>query len=85
MAAPLSDCTIEEQRTLVQFLGAEGAKSAEIHSWMLAQYGACTTNQQKIYEWIKHFKEGRTSVTDESLPGRPSTSRMDQHIQRVAA
>jgi transposase len=35
--------------------------------------------------WIEHFKEGRTSVTDESRPGRSSTSRMDQHIQWVDA
>jgi transposase len=40
-------------------------------------------HQRNIYEWIERFKEGRTSVTDESRPGRPSTSRTDQHIQRV--
>jgi hypothetical protein len=60
MAAQLSDCTIEEQRA------AEGVKSAEIHRRMLAQYGARTMHQRKIYEWIKLFKEGRTSITDES-------------------
>jgi hypothetical protein len=66
MAAPLSDCTIEEQHTVVRFLWAEGVKSAEIHCRMLAQYGARTMHQQKIYEWIERFKEGRTSVMDES-------------------
>jgi hypothetical protein len=45
MAAPLSDCTINEQRTVVCFLWAEGVKSAEIHRQMLAQYGACTMHQ----------------------------------------
>jgi transposase len=85
MAAPLGDCTIEEQRAVVRFLWAEGVKSVEIHRQMLAQYGACTMHQQKIYEWIERLKEGRTSVTDESRPGRPLTSRADQHIQRVDA
>jgi transposase len=85
MAAPLSDYTIEEQRAVVLFLWAVVVKSAEIHRRMLAQYGARTMHQQKIYEWIEHFKEGRTSVTDESRPGRPSKSRTDQHIQRVDA
>jgi transposase len=85
MAAPLSDCTIEEQRPVVRFLWAEGAKSVEIHRRMLAQYGARTMHQRKIYEWIERFKKGRTSVTDESRPGRPSTSRTDQHIQRLDA
>jgi transposase len=83
MATPLSDCTIKEQHTIVHFLWVEEVKSAEIHRQMLAQYGAHIMHQQKIYEWIERFMEGRTSVTDESRPGRPSTSRMDQHIQRA--
>jgi hypothetical protein len=66
MAAPLSDCTIEEQCTVVHFLWAERVKCAEIHHQMLAQYGALTMHQQKVYEWIEHIKEGRISVTDES-------------------
>jgi hypothetical protein len=85
MATPLSDCTIEEQRAVVRFLWAEGVKSAEIHRQMLAQNGACTMHQPKIYECTERFKEGRTSVTDESRPGRPLTSCMDLHIRRVDA
>jgi len=36
MDAPLQDCTIEE-RGVVRFLWAEGAKPVEIHRLMLAQ------------------------------------------------
>jgi hypothetical protein len=50
MVAPLSDCTIEEQRAVVRFLWAEGVKSTEIHRQMLAQYGGRTMHQRKIYE-----------------------------------
>jgi transposase len=71
MAAPLSDCAIEEQRVVVRFLRTEGVKSTEIDRRMLAEYGARTMHQRNIYEWIERFKEGRTSVTDESRPGRP--------------
>jgi hypothetical protein len=85
MAAPLSDCTIEKQRAVVRFLWAEEFISAEIHRRMLAQYGARTMHQRKLYERKERFKEGRTSVTVERRPGRPSTSRTDQHIQRVDA
>jgi hypothetical protein len=85
MAAPLSDCPIKEQCTVVRFLWAEGVTSVEIHHRMLAHYGACTMHQWKIYEWIERSKEGRTSVTDESRPGCTSTSCTDQHIQRVDA
>jgi hypothetical protein len=42
-------------------------------------------HQQKVYEWIERFQGGRTSVTDDSQPGCPSTSHADQHIQRVDA
>jgi hypothetical protein len=56
MANPLSDCTIEEQRAIMRFLWAEGVKSVEIYSRMLAQYGARSMHQRKIYEWIEHFK-----------------------------
>jgi hypothetical protein len=66
MAAPLSDCTIEEQRTVVRFLWTEGVTSEDIYCQMLARHGAHTMHQRKIYEWIERFKEGRTSVMDES-------------------
>jgi hypothetical protein len=57
MAAPLGDCTIEEQRAVVRFLWAEGVKSADIHRRMLAQYGTRTMHQRNIYEWTERFKE----------------------------
>jgi len=37
MHTPLQDCTIEEQRGVVRFLWAEGAKPVEIHRRTLAQ------------------------------------------------
>jgi len=71
----LQDCTIEEQRGVVQFLWAEGLKPVEIHRRMLAQYGQSTMRQRKVYEWVERFQSGRTRVTDEGRSGRPSTSR----------
>jgi len=44
MDAPLQDYTIEE-RGIVRFLWAEGAKPVEIHCHMLAQYGQSTSSQ----------------------------------------
>jgi len=79
MDAPLQDCTIEEQRGVVQFLWAEGAKPVEIHRRMLAQYGQSTMSQRKVYEWVESFKSGRTRVTAEGRSGRPSTSRTQDH------
>ena len=75
MDARLQDCTIEEQRGVVRFVCAERVKPVEIHRHMLAQYGQSTVSQRKVYEWVERFKSRRTRVTDESLSGRPSTSR----------
>jgi len=79
MDAPLQDCTIEEQRGVVQFLWAEGAKPVEIHRHMLAQYGQSTMSQRQVYEWVERFKSGRKRVTDEERSGRPSTSGTQDH------
>ena len=34
------------------------------------------------YEWFKHFKEGRTSVSEDPRPGQPSTSTDNCHVVR---
>jgi transposase len=75
MEAPLSICTKEEMREVIRFLFAEGVKPVEIIRRMQAQYGDNFLSRSKIYEWIDHFKKGRTSVCDEERSGRPSTSR----------
>jgi len=75
MDAPLEDCTIEEQRGVVRFLWAEGAKPVEIHRRLLDQYGQSIMSQRKVYEWVEGLKSSRTRVTDEGRSGRPSTSR----------
>ena len=75
MDVPLQDYTIEEQRGVVRFLWAEGAKPVEIHRRMLAQDGQSTMGQRKVYVLVERFKSVRTRVTDEGRSGRPSTSR----------
>ena len=76
---PLQYCAIEEQRGVVRFLWAEGAKPVEIQRRMLARYGQSTMSQRKAYEWVERFKSSRTRVTDEGRSGRPSTSCTQDH------
>jgi transposase len=73
MEAPVSICTKEEMRGVIRFLFAEGVKPMEIIRRMQAQYGDNCLSCSKIYEWIGHFKKGRTSICDEERSGRPST------------
>jgi hypothetical protein len=83
MEAPLLDYAMEERR-VVQILW-RAVKPVEIHHHMLAQYGHSTISQRKVYEWVERFKLGRTCVTDEGRSGRPSTSRIQDHIDRADA
>ena len=83
MAAPLSVCTKQEQRSVIRFLWSEGASGAEMHRRLSAQYGNSVLPQRSVYEWIEKFKNGRTSVTHEEGAGRPSTATTDDNIERV--
>ena len=84
MDAPLQDCSMEEQRGVVRFLWAGGAKLVEIHRRMLAQYGQSTMSQRKGYEWVERFKSGQTRVTDEGHSCRPSTFGLCRKICKIA-
>jgi hypothetical protein len=61
----------------------EGVKPVEIIRRMQAQYGDNCLSHRKIYEWINHFRKGRTSVCDEEGSGRLSMSRTEDSIQAV--
>jgi hypothetical protein len=81
MEAPLSTCTTKERQGVISFLFAEGVKPVKIIRQMQAQYGDNCLLHSKFYEWIDHFKKGRTSVRDEGGSGRLSTSRTKNNIQ----
>jgi transposase len=83
MEAPLSICTKEEMRGVIRFLFAEGVNPVEIIRRIQAQYGDNCLSRSKIYEWIDHYKKGRTSVCDEERSGRLSTSRTENSVQAV--
>jgi hypothetical protein len=83
MEAPLSICTKEEMKKVIRFLFVEVVKPVKIIHRMQAQYGDNCLPCSKIYEWIDHFKKGRTSVCDEERSGRLSTSRSENNIQAV--
>jgi hypothetical protein len=85
MAAPLSVCTKEEQRGVIRFLWSKGVPGAEIHRRVSAQYGDSALPRRSVYEWIKRFQHGRTSLKDEKRAGRQSTSITDSTVEDVRA
>jgi hypothetical protein len=56
MAAPLSLCIKEEQRSVNQFFLSEGVSGATIHKRLSAQYGNTALAQWSVYEWIEKLK-----------------------------
>jgi len=46
-------------------------------------YGDNAMKKTAIYKWVKRFSEGRESVTDEEISGRPATSRTEENIAEV--
>jgi hypothetical protein len=56
MAAPLSTCTVEEQRSVIRFLWSEGVKPSEIYRRMKVQYGDSCLSQGRVYEWVERFR-----------------------------
>jgi len=53
MAAPLSTCTVEEQRSVIRFLWSEGAKPSEIYRRMKVQYGDSCLSQGRVYKLVE--------------------------------
>jgi hypothetical protein len=70
MAAPLSTCAREEQRSVIRFLSSEGVKATEIHRRMEVQYGDACLSLQQVYKWTRKFLNGVSSVADSSRLGQ---------------
>ena len=70
MAAPITTCTIEEQRSVIRFLSSEGLKCIEIHRRMKVQYGDACQSLQQVYESTRKFMNGIRSVTDSPRTGQ---------------
>jgi transposase len=70
MAAPLTTCTNEEQRSVIRFLSSEGVKLIEIYRRIKVQYGYACLSLQQVYEWTRKFMKGISSVRDSPRPGQ---------------
>ena len=77
---PLFFCT-KEHRAVIRFLWAEGVPDAAMHRRISVQYGNSVVSQRMVYEWIKRFKNGRTSIKHEEGARRPSTSITDVNTE----
>ena len=54
-----------EQQTNIKFLIELGKSGNEIREMLGRVYGDNAMKKTAFYKWVKHFSEGRESVTDE--------------------
>ncbi|GFT75538.1 HTH_48 domain-containing protein [Trichonephila clavipes] len=73
MAFALQNSMMEEQRSVMRFLIAEGKKPAAIHRRMVTVYGKKCVSDKSVRKWSAHFRAGRESVGDTQRPGQANT------------
>ncbi|GFW98758.1 histone-lysine N-methyltransferase SETMAR [Trichonephila clavipes] len=83
MAFALQISTIEEQRSVIRFLTAEGEKPAAIHRWMVTVYGEKCVSDKSVRKWSALFRAGRESVGDDQRPGQANTVITSDLIDKV--
>jgi len=76
-------CESTEQRNCIKFCFKIGKTAME--TWQLLQlaYGEDAMGHTQVSDWLRRFKEGRTSVESDPHSGRPSTSRNKEMIAKV--
>ena len=72
-----------EIRENIKFLTRLNWKPVKIIKALQQVYGESAPCRAIIYDWIKHFKEGREQLKDESKERRPSTSKKQENIRLV--
>jgi len=71
------------QRAVIEFLVKEEIPAVEIHQRLQRAYGSVCMGANSVRRWVKHFKDGNTSIQDEPRSGRPRTSSTERNKERV--
>lgn len=73
-----------EQRVNIKFCFKLQKSAKEAHEMLKSVYGDNVVTLKTVYKWYERFKSGNESVEDEKRSGRPSTSKTDENVQKVA-
>jgi len=71
------------QGAVIKFLVKEEIPAAEIHQRLQRPYGSVCMGASSVRRWVKHLKDGNTSIQDESRSGRPRTASTERNMERV--
>jgi len=72
-----------KQRVNLKFLVKLKKSPTECFKLLTEVYGEVTMSRTRVFEWHKRFSKGREEVDDDEHPGRPSTSKTDENIEKV--
>lgn len=72
-----------EQRYAIQFCVRLGKNATETFRMLQEAFTDGCMSRSQCGRWHKAFKEGREEIADEPRPGRPTTARTDENVNRV--
>ena len=72
-----------EQRCAIKFCVKLGESATVTYEKLKRAYGEHSISRAQVFRWHKSFLEGREQVEDEPRVGRPSTSKMEDNVDRV--
>jgi len=67
------------QRAVIEFLVKDENPAAEIHQRLQREYGSVCMGASSVRRWVKHFKDGNTSIQDEPPSRRPRTASTERN------
>ena len=71
------------QRGVIEFLVKEETPAADIHHRLQRVYGDVCMGASSVRWWVKHFRDGNTSIHDKPRSGRPRTASAEPNKKRV--
>src|SRR5215475_10085734 len=71
------------QCAVIEFLVKEEIPAAEIHQRLQRAYGSVCMGASSVRRWVKHFKDGNTSIQHKPRSGRPRTASTERNKERV--
>ena len=71
------------QRAVIEFLIKEDIPAADVHHRLQHVYGDVCMGASSVRWWVKHFKDGNTSIQGKSRNGRPRTASTEPNKKRV--
>ena len=76
---------LEEQHVRIKFCFKLGKTFMETFQMLQQANGEDCLSRTQCHEWYQHFKSGRMSIEGNPKSGQPSSSRDDDHVEKVLA